>query len=93
MEGDLHTLSGSIEGSHVEDVNALHLSDKFQTLKTGGLLDVRRDGAGLSTRSNEVLFTLDICKVIIKCQHNALFTVGVIADGKSTKSSMTKMQE
>jgi hypothetical protein len=87
------SLSGSIEGSHVEDVNALHLSDKFQTLKTGGLLDVRRDGAGLSTRSNEVLFTLDICKVIIKCQHNALFTVGVIADGKSTKSSMTKMQE
>jgi hypothetical protein len=62
MQGDPHTLSGSIEGSHIEDVNALHLSDKFQTLKTGGLLNVRGDGTGLSTRRNEVLFTLDICK-------------------------------
>lgn len=56
------SLSGGVEGSHVEDVNALHLSDKFQTLKTGGLLNVRGDGTGLSTGSNEVIFSLDFFK-------------------------------
>jgi hypothetical protein len=49
-------------GSQVEDVNALHLSEDFQTLKTGGLLEIGRDGAGLTTRSNEVVLSLYLCR-------------------------------
>lgn len=55
-----HTLAGSIKGTHVEDVNALHLSDEFQTLETGGLLDIGGNGTGLGTRSEEVILGLDL---------------------------------
>lgn len=62
QDGVLHgSLTAGVEGSHVEDVNALHLSEDFQTLKTGGLLEVGRDGAGLATRSDEVVLGLDLC--------------------------------
>ena len=54
------TLPGSIQRPHVEDVNSLHLSDKLETLETGGLLKVGRDGAGLRTGREEVLFGLDL---------------------------------
>lgn len=55
-----HTLAGGIKGTHVEDVNALHLSDEFQTLETGGLLDIGGNGTGLGTRSEEVILGLDL---------------------------------
>ena len=55
------TLAGGIQGPHVEDVNALHLSDKFQTLETGGVLNVAGDGSGLGTGGNEVLLSVDLC--------------------------------
>lgn len=55
------SLPGGIEGPHVEDVNALHLSDEFKTLETSGLLDVGGDGTGLSTGGDEVLLGLDLC--------------------------------
>jgi hypothetical protein len=58
--GRSHTLAGGIKGTHVEDVNALHLSDEFQTLKTGGLLDVGGDGTRLGTGSEEVILDLDL---------------------------------
>lgn len=54
------SLPGGIEGPHVEDVNALHLSDEFKTLETSGLLDVGGDGTGLSTGGDEVLLGLDL---------------------------------
>jgi hypothetical protein len=56
------SLAAGVEGSQVEDVNALHLSEDFQTLKTGGLLEIGRDGAGLTTRSNEVVLSLYLCR-------------------------------
>lgn len=56
------TLPGSVQGPHVEDVNALHLSDELQTLETGGLLDVGRDGAGLRSGGDEVFFAFDFCR-------------------------------
>lgn len=56
-----HTLAGGIQGTHVEDIDALHLSDELQTLETGGLEVVGRDGTGLSTRGNQVLLALDLC--------------------------------
>lgn len=55
-----HTLAGGIKGTHVEDVNALHLSDELQTLETGGLVEIGRNGTGLGTGSKEVLLALDL---------------------------------
>lgn len=52
------SLAAGVEGSHVENVNALHLSEDFQTLKTGGLLEIGRDGARLATGSDEVVLGL-----------------------------------
>lgn len=61
QDGTLHgSLAAGIEGSQVENVNALHLSEDFQTLKTGGLLEIGRDGAGLATGSDEVLLGLHL---------------------------------
>ena len=59
-EWDKHTLSGSIKGPHIENVNALHLSDKFETLKTGSLLDIGGNGTRLGTRGNQILLGLDL---------------------------------
>lgn len=59
QDGALHgSFAAGVEGSHVENVNALHLSEDFQTLKTGGLLEIGRDGARLATRSDEVVLGL-----------------------------------
>lgn len=55
------TFPGGIQGPHVENVNALHLSDELQTLQTGGLADVGRDGAGLGTGGDQVVLVLDLC--------------------------------
>jgi len=55
------TETAGIEGPHVEDVDALHLSEDFETLETGRLLGVGRDGTGLSTLGDEVLHGLDRC--------------------------------
>jgi hypothetical protein len=55
-----HTLAGGIKGTHVEDVNALHLSDEFQTLETGGLVEIGGNGTGLGTGSKEVVLDLDL---------------------------------
>jgi hypothetical protein len=52
------SLAAGVEGSQVENVDALHLSENFQTLKTGGLLEIGRDGAGLGTGSDKILFDL-----------------------------------
>lgn len=55
-DGVLHgALAGGIEGTHVEDVLTLHLAEDFETLKTGGLLEVGRDSAGLGTGAEEVV--------------------------------------
>jgi hypothetical protein len=55
----LCTKTAGVEGPHVEDVNALHLSEDFETLETSGLLGVGRNGTGLSTLGDEVLHGLD----------------------------------
>ena len=55
------TLAGGVKGTHVEDVDALHLSDKLETLETGGLDVVGGDGSGLGSRGNQVLLGLDLC--------------------------------
>lgn len=54
------SLAAGVEGAHVEDVDALHLSEDFETLETGGLFEIGGDGAGLATGSNEVLLDLDL---------------------------------
>lgn len=56
----IHTLAGGIKGTHVEDVDTLHLSDELQTLETGGLVDIGGNGTGLGTWSKEVLLALDL---------------------------------
>jgi hypothetical protein len=59
-ERDKHTLSGSIKGPHIENVNALHLSDKFETLKTSSLLEIGGNGTRLGTRGDQILLGLDL---------------------------------
>lgn len=61
-DGVLHrALAAGIEGTHVENIDAVHLSENLETLETGGLLQVGRDGAGLGTGSEQVLVGLDLC--------------------------------
>lgn len=56
----LRTLSACVEGLHVEDVDALHLSEDFETLETGGLVNVGGDGTGLGTSGHKVMVVLDL---------------------------------
>lgn len=51
----------SVQRPHVEDVHSLHLSEDFETLDTGGLLEVGGDGARGSTRADKVVDVLDVC--------------------------------
>lgn len=61
-DGVLHgSLAAGIKRTHVEDVNALHLSENFQTFQTGSLLEIGRDGTGLGTRTEKILVRLDLC--------------------------------
>jgi hypothetical protein len=60
-DGFLHGAgSACVEGLHVEDVDALHLSEDFETLETGGLVDVGGDGTGLGARGHKVMLVYDL---------------------------------
>lgn len=56
------TLPRGVQRPHVKDVDALHLAENLETLKTGGLLQVGRHGAGLGAGADEVVFRLDVCE-------------------------------
>lgn len=56
----VRTLSACVEGLHVEDVDALHLSEDFETLETGGLVNIGGDGTGLGTSGHKVMLILDL---------------------------------
>jgi hypothetical protein len=69
QNGVLHRAkSAGIEGLHVEDVDALHLSENLETLKTGGLFEIGRDGTGSGTGTEEVPLALDLC-LHVSCLH------------------------
>lgn len=53
-------LAAGIQRPHVEDVDALHLSENLETLNTGGLLEIGGDGTGGGTRTAEVIYGLDV---------------------------------
>jgi hypothetical protein len=55
------TEAAGVQGPHVEEVNALHLSKKFKTLETCGLFGIGGNGSGLRTRGQKVLSSLDLC--------------------------------
>lgn len=71
------TDTASIQWPHVEDVDALHLSENFETLQTGGLLEIGGDGSGLRTRANKVGLGLDLCRAMVVS--NWRFSQGVAA--------------
>jgi hypothetical protein len=50
-----------VEGRHVENIDALHLTENLETLETGGLLEIGGDGTGLGTGTVEVILALDLC--------------------------------
>src|SRR5690242_2107566 len=54
------TETAGVEGPHVEDVDALHLSENLKTLETGRLLGVGGDGSGLRTLGDKVVHGLDL---------------------------------
>ena len=56
-----HTFPAGVQGPHVEDVNALHLAEDFETLETGGLFEIGGDGTGFGTGGEQVGFGLDFC--------------------------------
>lgn len=59
-DGLLHrSLARSIEGSHVPDVYALHLSDDFETFEAGGLVDVCGDCSDWGSWGEEVVLVFD----------------------------------
>ena len=60
----LCTGAGSIEWLHVEDINAVHLSENLKTLKTGGLLNIGWDGSGWGSWWEEIGLALDLCFVV-----------------------------
>lgn len=49
-----------VQGLHVENVDALHLTENLETLETSRLLKIRRDGTSLGTGADEVVNGLDI---------------------------------
>ena len=53
------TPPAGIQWPHVEDVDALHLSENFETLETGRLLEVVGDRSGLSSWWQKVVHGLD----------------------------------
>jgi hypothetical protein len=53
--------AGSVEGAHIEDVDTLHLTENLQTLETGRLLEIGRDGTRGGTGTEEVVLALDLC--------------------------------
>jgi hypothetical protein len=55
-----HTFTTCIQWLHIEDIDALHLAQNLQSLKTSGLLKIGGDGAGFRARWQEVLFALDL---------------------------------
>lgn len=57
-----HTETAGVQWPHVEDIDTLHLSKDFETLKTGGLLGVGRDSTGLRTRGQKIVVVLDFYK-------------------------------
>lgn len=57
----IYTGAGSIQWLHVENINAIHLSEDFQTLKTGGLLEIGWNGANWGSWWTKVGLGLDLC--------------------------------
>jgi hypothetical protein len=55
------SLARGVQGAHVKDVDVLHLSENLQTLQTGGLLEVGRDGSGGGTGTEQVGLGADLC--------------------------------
>jgi hypothetical protein len=43
------TKTAGVQWPHVEDIDTLHLSEDFETLKTGRLLGIGGNGTGLRT--------------------------------------------
>lgn len=57
----VRTLPASIKRAQVEDINTLHLSKNFETLKTSSLLEIGGHGTGLSTLGEKVGLGSDLC--------------------------------
>lgn len=58
------SLSAGVQGSHVEDVDALHLSENLETLQTGGLFQVGGDGAFFGAGGEEVFKAGEFCGAV-----------------------------
>lgn len=59
---EICTFPTSIQRFHVEDIDALHFAEDFETLEAGGLVEVGWDGAGFGAGGKEVLFCFDFCR-------------------------------
>jgi len=55
------TFAGSVQWLHIENVNALHLPQNFESLQTSRLLQVRGNRANCCSGANEVRLVLDLC--------------------------------
>lgn len=66
-DGILHrSEAASVERAHVEDVDALHLTENLETLDTSGLLEIGRDSSGGSTRTEEILLSSDLLQSLVR---------------------------
>jgi hypothetical protein len=57
------TETAGVQWPHVEDIDTLHLSENFETLKTGRLLGIGGNGTGLRTRGQKVRLGLDLYRM------------------------------
>lgn len=59
------TETAGVQWPHVEDIDALHLSEDFQALQTGGLFGVGGNGTGLRTRRKQVSLARNLYETIL----------------------------
>lgn len=66
----LHTSAIRRQGPHIEDINALHLSEDFETFETSGLLEIGRNGTGSGTGGQQIRLSLDFCIAMLSVAVN-----------------------
>ena len=59
---EICTFPAGVQRFHIEDVDALHFAEDFETLEAGGLVEVGGDGARFGAGREEVFFCSDFCR-------------------------------
>lgn len=61
------TQPARIQRAHVENIDALHLTQNLKTLQTSGLFKIGGNGARLGAGAEKVFLAADLCQMISPC--------------------------